>query len=416
MLKKMMKILGLALCLSGCTAVPAIPSQPQALSAIPFAELKTPLTLLCSSDLHYQSERLQSQVSVVPQMIYNEAITSAMLAQMEAAKPDYIILTGDLVNQGDASDYQKMAELLRKVNETVPVRVICGNHDLAMVTREEFVSLYHEFGYDQAYSRDPASLSYAELTEAGVLLILLDTNSERPGGSEGTLSASTLEWLKTLGNQARESGWLTLTFSHHNLLDHTVTTSNDIVHTADAAKTLLEQLNIRTHISGHRHTGHIQTETIGSQSLTEIVLPMPIAWPNTYGRIEISTQGALDYTQRTIDVATWAKKQGLSKPDLLDFPAYSVQAQRQANQNTLDSTLKNVELTCEQRQAMEDLFQQTMFSYRQGQLDQVRTELLAHPGYQAWQTLGPDTIWKRWLKALLTRTEQSPGDHVHVAY
>lgn len=160
----------------------------------------------------------------MPQMIYNEAITSAMLAQMEAAKPDYIILTGDLVNQGDAQDHQKMAELLRKVNETVPVRVICGNHDLAMVTREEFVSLYHEFGYDQAYSRDPASLSYAELTEAGVLLILLDTNSERPGGSEGTLSASTLEWLKTLGNQARESGWLTLTFSHHNLLDHTVTT------------------------------------------------------------------------------------------------------------------------------------------------------------------------------------------------
>lgn len=53
MLKKMMKILGLALCLSGCTAVPAIPSQPQALSAIPFAELKTPLTLLFSSDLHY---------------------------------------------------------------------------------------------------------------------------------------------------------------------------------------------------------------------------------------------------------------------------------------------------------------------------------------------------------------------------
>lgn len=118
----------------------------------------------------------------MPQMIYNEAITSAMLAQMEAAKPDYIILTGDLVNQGDAQDHQKMAELLRKVNETVPVRVICGNHDLAMVTREEFVSLYHEFGYDQAYSQRSASLSYAELTEAGVLLILLDTNSERPGG------------------------------------------------------------------------------------------------------------------------------------------------------------------------------------------------------------------------------------------
>ena len=26
-------------------------------------------------------------------------------------------------------------------------------------------------------------MSYAELTDAGVLLVLLDTNSERPGGS-----------------------------------------------------------------------------------------------------------------------------------------------------------------------------------------------------------------------------------------
>ena len=42
------------------------------------------------------SERTaQSQVSVVPQMIYNEAITAAMLAQMQDAQPDRIILTGD---------------------------------------------------------------------------------------------------------------------------------------------------------------------------------------------------------------------------------------------------------------------------------------------------------------------------------
>ena len=57
-----------------------------------------------------------------------------------------------------------------------------------------------------------------------------------------------------------------------------------------------------------------------------------------------------------------------------------------------------------------------MFSYRQGQLDQIRAELLAHPGYQAWQALGPDTIWKRWLQALLTNEEQGPGNHIHVEY
>ena len=413
MLKNVLKILGLTLVLSGCTPISS--QRPLANNSFP-PLANTGLTLLCSSDTHYQSERLQSQVSVVPQMIYNEAVISAMLSQMQKAKPDRIILTGDLVNQGDEQDHQKMAALLRNVNETVPVRVIPGNHDLAMVTRSEFVSIYHEFGYDQAYSRDPASLSYAELTEAGVLLILLDTNSESPGGSDGTLASATLKWLEKLGEQARQEGWLTLTFSHHNLLDHTATVSGDVVDTAQEVKKVLEQANIRTHISGHRHTGHIMMENIGAQSLTEIVLPMPIAWPNTYGRVEISAESTLDYTQETIDVGAWAQEQGLTDPNLLDFASFSAQAQRQMNQNTLDSTLKNVELTSQQRQLMEDVFQQTMFSYRQGQLDQVQAELRAHPGYQAWQTLGPDTIWKRWLKALLENTQSGSGRQVHVRY
>ena len=309
-----------------------------------------------------------------------------------------------------------MAALLRKVNETVPVRVICGNHDLAMVTRDEFEALYHEFGYDQAYARDPNSLSYAELTESGVLLLMLDSNAVRPGASDGTLSASTLQWLRELAQRAQQAGWLMLTFSHHNLLDHTVTAAEDVVSGAAEVKSLFQQFGIKTHISGHRHTGHIKTETDGESSLTEIVLPMPIAWPNTYGQIAISTEAVLQYTQQSIDVAAWAQDQGSSNPDLLDFYAYSYAAQRAVNQNTLDSTLKDVELTEEQRASMEDLFQQTMLNYRQGQLDQVRTELLQHPGYQTWQTSGPDTIWKRWIQALLSDESQSSGDHVRVAY
>lgn len=416
MLKIWFKVLGLSLLLSGCTTVQSQPSLSSWKDNPLPPALSQPLTLLCSSDTHYQSERLESQVSVVPQMIYNEAILTAMLDQMQKAKPDRIILTGDLVNQGDLEDHQKMAALLRKVNETVPVRVICGNHDLAMVTRDEFAALYHEFGYDQAYARDPNSLSYAELTESGVLLLMLDTNAVRPGASDGTLSASTLQWLRELAQQAQQAGWLILTFSHHNLLDHTVTAAEDVVSDADAVKSLFQQFGIKTHISGHRHTGHIKTETDGKSSLTEIVLPMPIAWPNTYGQIAISTEAVLQYTQQSIDVAAWAQDQGSSNPDLLDFYAYSYAAQRAVNQNTLDSTLKDVELTEEQRASMEDLFQQTMLNYRQGQLDQVRAELLQHPGYQTWQTSGPDTIWKRWIQALLSDESQSSGDHVRVAY
>ncbi len=251
-------------------------------------------------------------------MIYNEAITAAMLAQMQDAQPDRIILTGDLVNQGDEQDHQKMAAMLRKVNETVPVRVIPGNHDLAMVTREEFANLYHEFGYDQAYSRDPDSLSYAELTDAGVLLVLLDTNSEKAGRQRGDIVGLNLEMAAGPGR------------------------TSAAVRLADAD--LQPSQSARSHRDGfqrYRCRGRHGQSLAGtterenayqrapsyraypdgrgrSASLTEIVLPMPIAWPNTYGSVQISAEG-LDYTQETIDVAAWAQTQGLANRICLIF-------------------------------------------------------------------------------------------------
>lgn len=94
MLKIWLKVLGLSLLLSGCTTVQSQPSLSSWKDNPLPPALSQPLTLLCSSDTHYQSERLESQVSVVPQMIYNEAILTAMLDQMQKAKPDRIILTG----------------------------------------------------------------------------------------------------------------------------------------------------------------------------------------------------------------------------------------------------------------------------------------------------------------------------------
>ena len=131
MLKIKIKLLGLALCLTACTAVRSAQPNPSPKPALPIT-LNGSLTLLCSSDLHYQSERLQSQVSVVPQMIYNEAITAAMLAQMQDAQPvRRRSLQRFLQHQRDEQDHQKMAAMLRKVNELCR----CGSFQAIMISR-----------------------------------------------------------------------------------------------------------------------------------------------------------------------------------------------------------------------------------------------------------------------------------------
>lgn len=70
-------------------------------------------------------------------------------------KPDMIVLTGDLIHEGDKSDYERLAKLLshQMDNLQIPINVILGNHDrtdeffegfLKQPTREKYYYAVHE--------------------------------------------------------------------------------------------------------------------------------------------------------------------------------------------------------------------------------------------------------------------------------
>lgn len=387
--------------LCGCTAAGVGAPQP----------LLRPLTIVCTSDTHYQKDRLDSQVSIVPQMIYNEEILDAMFHDMLKQNPDYILLSGDMVNQGDAADHERFADKLRAVSVQAPVLAVPGNHDLTLTDDDQFLGYYHEFGYDQAFSRDTQSLSYAIRTEAGAVLVILDTNDHRSTHSSGAyVTLATGQWLEAVLQEAQSKGDLVITVSHHNLLEHTVTGS-DIIESEMDLRTLLNKYGVRVHLSGHRHTGHIAEK----DGLTEIVLPMPVAWPNSYGLIEISQGRRLHYQLEEIPVSAWAEEQSSELFDLMNFQDYSLNAARSVNDKTLSTTLKNLEISEYDRQMMEALFQQLSLAYRSGKLNEVQADLKEHPGAALWAEKGPASIWTRWVKGLL-ETPQLPGAQIEIQY
>lgn len=343
-------ILCLLWLLCGCTAAAGGAPQP----------LLRPLTIVCTSDTHFQKDRLDSQASIVPQMIYNEEILDAMFQDMLKQNPDYILMSGDMVNQGDAADHERFADKLRAVSVQAPVLAVPGNHDLTLIDDDQFLGYYHEFGYDQAFSRDSQSLSYAIRTEAGAVLVILDSNDHRGAHSSGAyVTQATGQWLEAVLREAQSKGEPVITVSHHNLLEHTVTGS-DIIESETDLRALLNKYGVRVHLSGHRHTGHIAEE----DGLTEIVLPMPVAWPNSYGLIEISQNRRLRYQLEEIPVSAWAEEQNSELLDLMNFQDYSLNAARSVNDKTLSTTLKNLEISESERQMMDALFQQLSLAYR----------------------------------------------------
>jgi Icc protein len=115
-------------------------------------------------------------------------------------RPDVVLVTGDLVERGEAEEYARLRSILDRL--TMPVYVIPGNHD----SRENLTRAFADRGYLPLQG----FLHYT-VEEWPVRLIGLDTNI--PGAPGGRLCAERLAWLDARLTEAPERP--TLVFMHH---------------------------------------------------------------------------------------------------------------------------------------------------------------------------------------------------------
>jgi 3',5'-cyclic AMP phosphodiesterase CpdA len=100
-------------------------------------------------------------------------------------RPDAVICSGDLVNDGLPEQYELVREALRPID--VPLIPVVGNHDL----RVEFRNAFADIGI--SFEPDPFVQYAVELN--GLRVVVLDTLEER--SVEPGFCAARLEWLKS---------------------------------------------------------------------------------------------------------------------------------------------------------------------------------------------------------------------------
>lgn len=148
--------------------------------------MKNGKRIVLMTDIHYLADSLTDKGEEFQYMVehgdgkltnYVWEITDAAFEQVEALSPDVIILSGDLTLNGEKESHKELAKKLEQVEKDgIQVVVIPGNHDInnrnaasfdgrsrqmaEAVSANEFAEIYNDFGYDEALSRDPASLSY----------------------------------------------------------------------------------------------------------------------------------------------------------------------------------------------------------------------------------------------------------------
>ncbi len=138
--------------------------------------------------------------------VYDQARSHERLAKAVthlndfAPRPDLVLATGDLVDQGSEDEYRLLREIVAPLE--MPLYLIAGNHDDRDVLRRVFA--------DHNYLPGDGYLQYG--VEAGPLRILaLDTS--RRGWPSGQLCQTRLDWLHRELSKAPETP--TLIAMHH---------------------------------------------------------------------------------------------------------------------------------------------------------------------------------------------------------
>jgi 3',5'-cyclic AMP phosphodiesterase CpdA len=332
------------------------------------------ITFYIASDLHYLSNNLTDHGSAFQKYIssgdgkqleYIDSIVNAFTQEVESKKPDVLILSGDLTNNGEKESHIDIAEKLKGIEKNgTKVFVIPGNHDISnpwargfkvdkqytaeTIDDKDFRQIYGDFGYDEAISKDKNSLSYLAAPSHDVWLLMLDTNIYKNNiefgfpETDGELSQGTLDWIKQCIALAKTKGAVILPVMHHNIVNHSAVirygfTLNNNTDLLD----IFKKNNIDLVLSGHIHIQEISTSKDDAGTLYDIATNSLAVYPHQHGILKYSARNnSFDYSTSIVDVEGWAKETGVIDKNLNNFKTYSEDYFGKSSYNMAANTLK----------------------------------------------------------------------------
>ncbi|HTE09397.1 MAG TPA: metallophosphoesterase [Chitinophagaceae bacterium] len=306
------------------------------------------------SDIHYMDPSLlgkggaagaafQAYLDADPKMVqYSDPIFRKVLADVKQEKPDMVLVTGDITKDGEKTGHLAMARFFHQLEkEGIKVYVVPGNHDInnakakkfigdnaypvEMTSKNDFANIYADFGYNNAVSRDPNSLSYVAQPQQGLRIISIDASKYEEYGPSGDVAAGrikpqTLVWILKQLAEAKQKHISVFAMMHHNLIEHYAGQSQlDPGYVIDdwqnVANTLADA-GLKIIFTGHYHANDISSYTHNGNELIDIETGSLVTAPSPYrfvtiksDRLEVSTK-----TVQSIDAAL---------PGGLQFPAYA---------------------------------------------------------------------------------------------
>jgi len=368
---------------------------------------------------------------------YNNEIVDAFVSKMIETKPDILIVSGDLTNNGEKISHEKLAEKFKKIEAAgTRVYVIPGNHDIMNAWAREFngdkqikidtikwtdfPKIYGAFGYDEALMRDKVSLSYVATPSEDLWLLMLDTNHYSKTKytweptTNGQVQSETLTWIREVAALAKAKGARLLTVMHHNLISHNELFTGYTLDNSYEVKTLFHELGLNLVLSGHLHIQDIRKDPFSTDPLVDIATATLQMYPFQYGTLRYDPKTGFDYDSAQLDIESWAKANALTDENLLHFNTYAKSWFFDASIRKATSRLTKLnQYSASQIEEMAKTMALLNLYYFSGRSDQIRDEVLTSQGYQEW-VKATEPEFNRDYILLMTRKSLFDNNHFHI--
>lgn len=388
--------------------------------------------IVLASDIHYLSKSLTDFGEGFTHHVehgdgkvvnYIWEITDAFIDAVISEKPDVVILSGDLTLNGEMQSHLEFAGRLAQIEEAgIPVIVIPGNHDInnsqasqfagakalgaEYVRPEEFAEIYRDYGYDEAVSRDAASLSYVYQIDDYTRALMLDTCQYEPYNQVGgMIRDDTYDWIEEQMEDAWDLGMNVIPVGHHNLLDESEVYVDDC--TIEHSEQLIDQLDswdVPLFLSGHLHVQHFMREEDG-YGIYEIVTSSLATPPCQYGVLNYGHDESFRYHTVPLDMEAWAEAQGSEDKNLLNFEEYSKDFLSRVFYNQAQDEFARgsnfSELTKRQKDQMAKVYAALNSACYAGKVVEVREQETEKSGYKLWEEEGYPSILSQYLESIV---------------
>lgn len=272
------------------------------------------------------------------QKVFNEAeaVLEAQLERVRAAKPEVLLLNGDLTKDGEYIVHQELAAKLRQLKKDIPglkVYVTNGNHDInnpaaknfntadgkevkvKRTTQKDFLKLYKDITWDDDTVRETytppegtqaGACSYMARPKKGYTLIVIDSNcytSDNTSDGEplaevrGNIPEDLLNWAARKARNARKRGDTVIGMMHHGVVSHFTqegTILGDfLVDDFETVSTKLADAGMHYVFTGHQHSQDVSVmRTEKGNQLYDIETGSSITYPCPMRAVQFMRSGS----------------------------------------------------------------------------------------------------------------------------